>query len=189
MRWLFPQPNPANSLCICGTYAPGFGVAVLCVRCILAQAWLMTAASLIAYWIILVVIEVLDDEDSIGKKDLPPHELFYDACISLAGQHRIKAKSNSMRVIQLGWIFVVFLLGAAYEANLTAILTLGMFCAEPCCMAQHKQLWQPCCLQSVTKQLTSRACGPLALVLGPNKSTFVLMATRWLHDVCCGMQG
>jgi len=87
-------------------------------------AWGFMLLCLVIYWIILVVIEVLDDETGMTKEDreLGWDELLYNSCISVTGYHVIEAQSTNMRVIQAGWIAVVFMLCAAYTANLTAFL-------------------------------------------------------------------
>jgi hypothetical protein len=59
------------------------------------------------------------------NRELTKLEIAYDACVSLAGEHQVFAYSSLMRVIQSGWIFIVFLLAAIYTANLTTILVAG----------------------------------------------------------------
>ena len=58
---------------------------------------------------------------SAADRELSVADLAYSAFVSLTGNHQIDAVSNLMRILQAGWIFLVFLLGAIYTANLATI--------------------------------------------------------------------
>ena len=68
-----------------------------------------------------------------AKKELKNlgFETFYHACISCGGEHHYDPESTELRVVNVGWVFFVFLIGSIYSANLTAILTLGPEEVEP----------------------------------------------------------
>ena len=57
--------------------------------------------------------------------------------ISCAGEHHREPKTTELRAINSGWIFFVFLIGAIYSANLTAILTLGPETIQPYSMTHN----------------------------------------------------
>ena len=58
------------------------------------------------YWLILVFIEVVDPAPMTAEdREIPPSELMYDACISMAGEHAMQARSNNMRIIQVSVSF------------------------------------------------------------------------------------
>jgi hypothetical protein len=102
------------------------------------SAWLGIFGCVVSYWILLVAIERIDEEHGMTKetkedeetgeeiaKELSSGELAYNACVSLTGSHNIDALSNQMRIIQTGWIYLVFMLTSIYTANLATIFTAG----------------------------------------------------------------
>ena len=101
-------------------------------------AWLAILVAVVVYAIILVIIEKVDMENGMtpeteidevtGEKvqrNLSTGEIAYNACVSLTGKHIIKAQSNQLRIIQAGWVYLVFMLTAIYTANLATIFTEG----------------------------------------------------------------
>ena len=62
-----------------------------------------------------------DNPISAADRELSYTDLAYGACVSLTGEHQIDAVTNLMRVLQSGWIFLVFILGAIYTANLAPV--------------------------------------------------------------------
>ena len=89
------------------------------------SAWIAILTCTILYWLILWYVEVTDPDAAMTKdeRELGAVELFYAACVSVTGEHQVDALSALMRVIQGGWLYLIFLLGAIYTANLTTILT------------------------------------------------------------------
>lgn len=71
------------------------------------------------YWLILVLMEKLDSDHPISAADreLSYIDLAYGAIVSLTGEHQIDAATNLMRVLQSGWIYLVFILGAGKTAH------------------------------------------------------------------------
>jgi hypothetical protein len=45
--------------------------------------------------------------------------------VSVTGEHQVQAKSNLMRCVHGGWLFVVFILVSVYTANMATTLTAG----------------------------------------------------------------
>ena len=82
-------------------------------------AWVAIFGAAFLYWSILVLMEKLDSDHPISAADreLSYIDLAYGAIVSLTGEHQIDAVTNLMRVLQSGWIYLVFILGAGKTAH------------------------------------------------------------------------
>lgn len=102
------------------------------------SAWVAILIAMVVYGIILVVIERIDEEHGMTfemeadpvtgedvQRELSTGEIAWNACVSLTGEHQIAAMSNQMRIVQAGWVYLVFILTAIYTANLATIFTEG----------------------------------------------------------------
>ena len=77
-----------------------------------ADAWGIIVLGVFVYWLLLWFIEAIEPDEymTTEEREMGPGELFYVALISMTGAHSIEASTDYMRIIQVGWIFLIFLL-------------------------------------------------------------------------------